>query len=72
MNATDENDSHAQTSISETINQNSQQIPIPTPPQTVPSISPFILLGIAAATIIAISTGILLAVRTGKKPREAT
>jgi len=74
VNATDENDSHAQTSISETINQDSQQIPIPTPPppQTVPPISLFILLSIAAAAIIAISTGILLAVRTRKKPREPT
>jgi hypothetical protein len=73
VNATDENDSHAQTSISETINQNSQQnpVPIPSPPQTVPPTSPFIFYGIAAAAIIAISTGILLAIRTRKKPGQA-
>jgi len=73
VNATDENDSHVQTSIGETISQNSQQIPIPTPtpPQTVPPISPFILLGIAAAALIASSVAILLAVTSRKKTGQA-
>jgi hypothetical protein len=73
VNATDENDSHAQTSISEAITQNSQPIPIPTPPplQTAPLIPPFILLGAAAAVIIAISSAIILAVTTRKKHGRA-
>ena len=70
VNATDENDFHAQASISELISQNPSRSPTPPPPpsQSHPPVLPFTLfLGIAAAAIIAVTTAILLAIMTRKK-----
>ena len=71
VNATDENDSHTQTTATENVIQNFIQPPTPssspTPPQTYSPISPFLIAGAAVAVLIAISAAVLLTVRTKKK-----